>query len=132
MRKPSRFYILLPIVLWMSLMMSGCSSSSLNATGAVESYLEALAAKDLNQMINLSCSDWEADAKLEFNSFAADKIRLEEVECLENRQDDDLSIVECTGRIVASYGAEDLVIELEEWTFRVLHQGGETLMCGHD
>ena len=132
MRKLSRISFLFPILLWLSLMMSGCSSSPPSASGAVESYLEALAAKDLNQMINLSCSDWEADAKLELNSFAADKIRLEEVECMENRQDDEFSVVECTGRIGASYGAEDLVIELEEWTFRVLHQGGETLMCGHD
>jgi len=132
MRKPSRLILLLLIWLLLSIIIGGCNSSSPSATGVVESYLEALAAKDLNQIINLSCSDWEADAKLEFNSFAADTIRLEDVVCHENRKDDDITVVVCNGRIIASYGAEDLEIDLEEWTFRVRHQGGETLMCGHD
>ena len=83
-------------------------------------------------MIGLSCSDWEAQARLEFDSFAAVEVKLEEVDCQEGEQVGEYTLINCTGRIVASYGAEDLIIDLPERAFRVVHQGGEPRMCGYE
>lgn len=132
MRKSSLTRYLFLILLLLLLVLASCSSASSGAPEAIESYLNALEAKDLNQMINLSCSEWEAQARLEFDSFAAVELTLEEVDCQESGQAGDYTLVSCNGRIVASYGAEDLVIELPERTFRVLQQGGESRMCGYE
>ncbi len=131
MRKSSAFHYLLPILFLLTIFLSGCNGASSGAPQAIESYLEALEAKELNQMIFLSCADWEAQARVEYDSFAAVEVTLEEIECQESAQDGDYTLVSCTGRIVASYGAEDLIIELPERMFKAIQQGGEWRMCGY-
>ena len=132
MGKSSLFHYLLASLL-LALLAVSCSPASSGGPEAIESYLEALVARDLNQMINYSCSEWEDDAKQEFDSFAAvSGITLEEVTCTERERDGDYILVSCTGRIVADYGAEDLVIDLHERPFRVVEEGGEPRMCGYE
>jgi len=131
MQKSSLLHYLLPILLTLPLLLAGCNSASSGAPQAIESYLESLAAKDQNQMIFQSCAEWEAEARLEYDSFAAVEVTLEELECQESALEGDYTLVSCTGRIVASYGAEDLVIELPERTFKAIQQGGEWRMCGY-
>jgi hypothetical protein len=131
MYKTNLFSILL---LWtlLPIMISSCSSESAdNPPGAVETYLGALVSKDENQMINNSCADWESQAKLELNSFAAVEASLENLNCEISGQEGDYTLVDCRGIIVANYGAEVLEIDLKERTFQVLQEGGEWRMCGY-
>ena len=82
-------------------------------------------------MINHSCSDWESQAKLELNSFAAVEASLENLTCEISGQEGEYTLVDCRGIIIANYGAEVLEIDLQERTFQVLQEGGEWRMCGY-
>ena len=101
------------------------------AINAAENYLQALVKKDANHMINLSCAAWEEQAKLEYDSFAAVELTLKDLSCQETGQEGEYTLVTCSGAIVASYGAEDLVLELAERPFKMVNEGGEWRMCGY-
>lgn len=123
---------LLPLILT-PIILVGCSTpgSTDPAPRAIESYLEALQGKDENQMIALSCAQWEAQAKLEYDSFAAVEIELQGPDCIKVGEDGQTVLVSCSGRIIAAYGDEDLVLELEDRTYQVVEEGGEWRMCGY-
>ena len=114
------------------LLLSACqgAAGSQGAAQVVEAYFQALVAKDANQMINLSCAAWEASAKQEYDSFAAVETRLEDAACQAGEQDGEYNLVTCSGKIIASYGAEDLEIDLGERTYQTVQEGGEWRMCG--
>lgn len=107
------------------------AAQSADPAKAVEGYLAALVERDLNQMINLSCSDWEAQARVEYDSFAAVKLNLKDLQCQANGQDGEYTLIACTGSIIANYGAEDLQIDVAEQIYRVRQEGGEWRMCGY-
>lgn len=119
------FMILLGILL------PGCSTAQQSAPDAVLNYLQAIIDRDEPAMINHVCSAWEADARTEFNSFTAVKLSLDNVTCQENGTFGDYTLVSCQGAIVASYGAEDLILELNERTFQVIQEAGEWRVCGY-
>lgn len=131
MRNSSHIGRLLFAALWITLLMVGCTSTASRPADAIEAYITALEAKDLNKMISLSCAEWEAQAKLEYDSFAAVKVTLEDVNCQQIDQQDEYTLVSCEGKIIASYGAEDLIIELPERTYIAVQEGGEWRMCGN-
>lgn len=121
------------IALSLLLVLSACSSGS-NETGAaeaIESYLQALIAKDADSLIGHSCAAWEADARLEYDSLAAVTARLEDPDCKETGQDGDATLVACTGKIVANYNGEDQDLSLSARTYRTIQEGGEWRMCGY-
>lgn len=107
------------------------TAQTADAAKAVEGYLAALVERDLNQMINLSCADWEAQARVEYDSFAAVKLNLEDLQCQARGQDGEYTLIACTGSIIANYGAEDLQIDVANQTYRVRQEGGEWRMCGY-
>lgn len=113
-------------------LLNACQGATNNsgAAQAVEAYFQALVVKDANQMINLSCAAWEASAKQEYDSFAAVETRLENVACQAGEQDNGVTLIICSGKIIASYGAEDLEIDLGERTYQAVQEGGEWRMCG--
>jgi len=113
--------------------LTGCNGAnqSKGAAAAIESYLQALVARDLNQMTNASCAAWESQAKVEFDSFAAVKLELKDLACKEVGQDNDFTLVSCTGSIIANYGAEDLEIDIAERAYKTIQEGGEWRMCGY-
>ena len=115
------------------LILAGCSSAnkSSGAASAVEGYLQALVAKDANQMINLSCADWEGQAKVEFDSFAAVNLTLEDLKCQDAGQQGNTTLVTCMGKLIASYGTEDLQIDVAERTYQAIEEGGDWRMCGY-
>ena len=132
MPKSTTIRVLLPIIVSL-LVLTGCNKANPvdQAPAAVEAYLQALVAKDANQMINLSCAAWEAGAKQELNSFAAVKLTLEDLNCQEAGKSADFILVSCNGTLTASYGAEDLEINIAERTFQVVKEGDEWRMCGY-
>jgi hypothetical protein len=125
--------LLLLTGLLMNLFLAACGTAERSnpAATAVQDYLAALVQKEENNMISLSCADWERQAKLEFDSFAAVKVALEGPDCSVSGQDGKTTLVKCNGKIIASYGEEDLVIELGDRTYQVVNEGGEWRMCGY-
>jgi len=120
------------VLLCISFLLAGCAGTGSNsAPKAIEAYLEALVAGDLNRMIAASCADWESQAKIESDSFAAVKLTLEGLECAETGKDDPFTIVTCQGSIIANYGAEDLQIDVADRPFQAIQEGGTWRMCGY-
>jgi hypothetical protein len=133
MPKPCNLFKNITIFLLVLLALSACNgaSGSDGAPAAVEGYLQALVAKNENQMINLSCAAWEAQAKQEFNSFSAVELKLENLDCQETGQQGEYTLVTCSGSMIASYGAEDLQIDVAERNYQLIQEGGEWRVCGY-
>ena len=110
---------------------TGCSANQDKAAQAVEAYFQALQGKDEAALVSHTCSSWEADARTEFNSFSAVKITLEDFSCQQTDQSGDFTLVSCQGSLVASYGAEDLVLDFSERVYKVIQEGGDWRMCGY-
>jgi hypothetical protein len=121
--------ILSVLIVWV---MASCSSASQpGPVDAIEAYQDALVAGDVDQLVNASCADWEAQARLELDSFTAVTTELEDRTCGQTGQDGDFTLVACTGVIKANYGAEVLEINLADRTYQAIYEGGEWRMCGY-
>lgn len=113
--------------------LTGCTANApqAGASKAVETYIRALVDRDENRAIAASCADWEAQSKVEYNSFSAVKLDMEGLSCQDSGKDDPFTLVRCSGSIVANYGAEDLTIDIAARTYRAIEEGGEWRMCGY-
>ncbi len=98
----------------------------------IEDYLKARVEANTDAMINLSCADWEADARKESNSLRGVKSRLEEMRCAVDSATDETALVVCTGSIVANYNGEDRPLPLDKRKFKLTADGGQWLMCGYE
>ena len=114
----------------MAVGLAACSAAG-SPADAIQGYLQALVAKDEVAAANLSCSDWEAQARAEALSFDAVQVRLDAVSCQAPDVSGDLATVTCEGKILANYGAEDQEIDLSGRAYQAVRQNGEWLMCGY-
>ncbi len=120
------------LLLLITLALTSCNPTSQpGPVDAIETYQDALVAGNVDQLVNASCADWEAQARLELNSFTAVTTQLEDRACQEAGQDGDTTLVSCTGMIKANYGAEVLEINLADRTYQTVYEGGEWRMCGY-
>jgi len=114
-----------------SVLLAACGTSS--AAGpekAVEAYLTAMNAKDATRLSTLSCADWEPTALMELDSFQAVSTTLEELTCAQTGTDGANALVNCQGKIVASYNGELQEFNLSARTYVVENSTGEWLVCG--
>lgn len=119
------------IVTLAGILFAACSGSSDDAPAqAVEAYLNALVAKDENLLPTLVCGDWEQDAMIELDSFQAVTPRLEDAACTQTGTDGEMALVDCTGKIIATYNDEDQELDLSTRTYQVVQDGGDWLVCG--
>jgi hypothetical protein len=126
-----KVFLILILVMVANLLLSACTSKSNDAPAkAVENYLNALVAKDVDRLTTLSCSDWEDDALLELDSFQAVTTRLDGMACSQTDTDGDTALVLCKGKIIATYGNEDQEMDLSTRTYQVVQEGGDWLVCG--
>jgi hypothetical protein len=124
-------YPLLMLALLISaFILASCGTNS-TAQTAIEGYLQALTSKNADQLANLSCADWESQAKTELESFGAVSVTLDNPSCQESGKDGDYTLVSCSGKIIANYGNEVLEIDLSERTYLAANEGGEWRMCGY-
>ena len=112
------------------LLLSACGTSSAGPEKTVEAYLNALTEKDSTRLSTLSCADWEATALMELDSFAAVSTTLEGLSCAQTGTDGDKVLVQCQGKIVASYNGELQSFDLSTRTYTVENSTGEWLVCG--
>ena len=63
-------------------------------------------------------------------SFNSVEIKLKDLACAVNSESSDTASVTCNGSIIASYGAEDLVIDLSQRSYIVKKESGDWRICG--
>lgn len=133
MRSNQRRAILLALVLSFAfLFLAGCGGQVGGGPApAVEAYIQALTAKDADKLAQLSCKEWEEQARMEMDSFQAVKTSLEGMTCKEESQDSAGAVVSCQGKIVMTYSTDTLEINLADRDYRLAQQNGEWLVCGY-
>src|SRR5215212_4733786 len=115
-----KFLFVLLMILFTGIGLAACASSGKDAPAkAVEAYLNTLVAKDADRLPTLVCGDWEEDALIELDSFQAVTARLDNVACSQTGTDGDTALVNCTGKIVATYNNEDQELDLSVRIYQV-------------
>ena len=122
---------LILLILLANILLTACSTSNSDASAkAVETYLNALVAKDADRLPTLVCGEWEDDALIELDSFQAVDAKLDNAVCQQTGTDGSASLVHCTGNIVLTYNGEDQNLDLSTRTYQVVQEGGDWLVCG--
>lgn len=115
----------------MMVLLTACAQAG-DPAAAVEDYLKALADKDANRIVTLSCASWQEDARIEVDSLQTVETALDRVSCSTTVEDDEGALVNCTGQLKMSYNGEPRDLDLSRQTYRVVSEGGEWLVCGYD
>jgi hypothetical protein len=118
------------------ILLAACSTSQKAPIQVVETYLAALAEKDENTLINLTCKEWEDQALLEYDSFSNVTTELKDLACeldgqTKNSQSETVYSVTCWGEISASYNGELRTFDLSDRVYQVIDRGGSLLVCGY-
>jgi ketosteroid isomerase-like protein len=96
------------------------------AATTVERYLTAKVAGDADTVQALLCADMEKDLLRETQAFTSvTDAHIEEMACTKAA---DRDIVQCTGTIIALYGAEQTEFQLS--SYAVVQEDGEWKWCG--
>jgi outer membrane lipoprotein SlyB len=119
------------LALALAFLLTGCQASQSGAASAIQKYLQARAASDVDQMTLLSCPAWEAQARVEAASFKSMNARLEGVTCQVSGSDTGSTLVTCQGKIVTTYQGEARQWSVGDHPFKVVQQDGEWRMCGY-
>jgi hypothetical protein len=129
MRKVTLAVILFCVL---TVLLSACGGKTADpAAKAVVDYLNALVAKDSTKLSALSCKDWESNALMELDSLQAVKTRLEGLTCKSAGANGTTTLVNCQGKLLATYNGEDQTLDIAARTYQVEQQGGEYLVCGY-
>ncbi|HVN55991.1 MAG TPA: hypothetical protein VMT46_16775 [Anaerolineaceae bacterium] len=113
------------------LLLAACGPKSSGPEVAVAAYLQALVGKKGDQLTALSCANWEQQAALELDSFQAVKASLKDLSCKQTGTDGNQTLVQCQGKIVATYNTENQELDLSARTYAVVQEGGEWRVCGY-
>jgi hypothetical protein len=123
---------LLIFLLIMSSLLAACSKGGNDKpAAAVQAYLTALVEKDASGISTLSCAAWEESARTELDSLMAVETRLENVACVTDSVDNDVTLVKCQGSIVYTYDNESPSLELNTRNFQVVKESGDWRVCGY-
>jgi hypothetical protein len=128
----SRFIIRTLFLSVLSLsILAGCSAPKNGAVQAVENYLQAMVAKDTTRITNYACSNWEAQAQTDADSFAGVTVQIQDLACQVSGTNGSTTLVTCTGKIITSYNGENTELDLAARTYKAVQEGGEWRMCGY-
>jgi hypothetical protein len=121
------------LALAVAFFVGGCQArqSQAGAASAIEKYLQARAASDVDQMTLLSCPAWEAQARIEATSFKSMNAKLDGVTCQVSGSQDGSTLVSCQGKIVTTYQGEARQWNVGDHPFKVVQQDGDWRMCGY-
>jgi hypothetical protein len=125
-----RKFVIALFVILTSILIAACSSKSDGPAKAVEDYWNVIAAKDADRLPSLVCGDWEGEALTVLDSLQAVSARLENLSCSQSGTDGDTTLVNCTGKMILTYDTEDQEIDLSVFTYEVVEEGGDWLVCG--
>ena len=120
-------------------LLTACTSPSSDPAGApkvVEQYLQARVKADVNQMISLSCADWESQARVEASTFQSLQGEIEGMTCSVSGTEgsgsaDAVAFVACQGKIKTSYQGETRERDLAQQQFKLTQEGSDWRVCGY-
>jgi hypothetical protein len=123
----------LTIILFVMMLfiISGCSAGGDVQAQIVEQYLQALVDQDGARVSSLSCKDWESSAIMEMDSFQAVEASLVDLACVSGETVDDMTLVVCQGKIVATYNEEQQELDLSLRSYQTIKDGAEWRVCGY-
>ena len=126
-----RKLILFLSIMLAALVLAACGSANTDAPAqAVEEYWNVIVAKNAERLPTLVCGDYEEDALTVLDSLQAVTARLDSFSCTQTGTDGDTALVNCTGNLVLTYDAEDQNLDLSVFTYEVIEEGGDWLICG--
>lgn len=113
------------LILVPGLLLAGCGYRN-DPAKVVEHYLSAKVAQDEDTLRSLLCSEMEGSYEMELESFAsATDATIVDMVCSLR---EGTKVVDCTGKIVASYGGEADEFPLS--LYRVVEEEGGWKWCG--
>lgn len=128
MRKTA-FVLLLTVLL--AALLAGCGPRKDPAAQTMEAYWTALVGKQADTLKSLSCNAWESNALLEMNAFQNVEAKLDGMDCSKSGADGDVTLVQCKGKIVATYTNETQEYNLADYTYQLVQQNGQWTVCGY-
>ena len=128
MRKSS----LLGLFVFLTMTLSACAAQpSGDAADAALAYLQALADKDKEAVVSLTCKAWEEQAILEVDALMSVGSALNNVTCSQTGTDGDNALVVCTGNLDLTYENEIRAIELDSRTYTLGIEDGSWRVCSY-
>lgn len=115
----------------MASVLAACSGGGAAPSQVIEQYLKARAKPDVNQMIAVSCSAWESNARAEAQSFQSLNTTLQDMKCTDASVSGDEASVTCAGKLLTAYNGETRERSLAERVFSLKKEAGEWRMCGY-
>lgn len=123
--------MILPLIFLLAISLGACSRTPADDPAKnVAAYWQALIKQDAARLSSLSCAAYESTALTTMESFQSVEVVIHDLTCVTADASTDSATVNCTGSIVASYGAEDLTIDLSTRSYNVVKENGEWRMCG--
>lgn len=123
--------ILLFVIAAVLLAACGGGQSSASAADATYAYLEALANKDKDTVVSLTCKDWEEQAMLEVDALMSVGAQLNNVSCSQVGEEGGDALVVCGGTLDLTYNDEIRAIELDKRTYTMTMEDGQWRVCSY-
>jgi len=116
-----------------AVLLAACAGaqSGASAADATYAYLEALANKDKDTVVSLTCKDWEEQAVLEVDALMSVAAQLNNVSCSQTGEDGDNALVVCSGTLELTYNDEVRAIELDKRTYTMTMEDGQWRVCSY-
>lgn len=102
------------------------------ALAAIYGYLEARARASSNDTAALACQAWIGSARTEAVSFASMKASMEDLVCSVVGISAPFTLVNCTGKLITTYGADVRERDLSHFVYKVVAEEGVWKMCGYN
>lgn len=122
------------VVVWIVILLavSACGTkTTANAADATYAYLQALASKDKDAVISLTCKESEEQAILEVDALMSVDAALKDVSCAQISQEGDEVSVVCKGSLDLTYNDEIRAIELDKRTYSMKMEDGQWRVCSY-
>jgi hypothetical protein len=127
-----KLYKLIAASIAILLAVSSCGTkTTANAADATYAYLQALASKDKDAVISLTCKESEEQAILEVDALMSVDAALNDIRCEQTGQDGDEVLVVCTGSLDLTYNDEIRAIELDKRTYSMKMEDGQWRVCSY-
>ena len=123
--------ILLFLIAAVLLVACGGGQSGANASDATYAYLTALANKDKDTVVSLTCKDWEEQAMLEVDALMSVGAQLNNVSCSQVGEEGADALVVCSGTLDLTYNDEVRAIELDQRTYTMTMEDGQWRVCSY-
>lgn len=96
----------------------------------LQNYLRALVDKDEATYTQLVCPSWAPTAFLEFDAYKGVESQMKEPSCRLLSSQDNMSKVNCQGKILQNYGSENQEIDLSPRIYQLISNGENWQVCG--